>query len=79
MARSMVRQGLQQPGYVGFLQPCYVGRDAFPPAIAKVPDIGVPARAFRAVVFLVAGPSVDDREIAENSDQNVMLPNVPYR
>ena len=53
-----------------------MGRDALPASIAKAPIIGVAAGPLGTICFLVAGAPVDDGEIAENTDDHVVLADI---
>ena len=53
-----------------------MGRDALPAPVAKPPIIGVAAGPLRTICFLVAGAPVDDGEIAEHTDDHVVLADI---
>jgi hypothetical protein len=53
-----------------------VCRDALPASVAKEPIIGVAAGTLGTIRLLVAGARVDDGEIAEDSDDHIVLADV---
>src|SRR5215510_9962229 len=61
------------------LELCLLGRNALPAVAAQLPIIGVAAGTFGTVGLLVAETGVDDREVAENADQHLMLADVLER
>ena len=52
---------------------------ALPPAVSEQPVVRVPATAARPVGFKVGCARMNNREIAENADDYVMLAYVLYR
>jgi hypothetical protein len=53
-----------------------VGRDALPASVAKPPIIGVAAGPLGTICLQVAGAPVDDGEVAEDTDDHVVLADV---